>query len=407
MYTYGFVVSFLCVPDVVRFLTAGGAVVEGTNHVLYFTSRVVQIKPHYIFKNFRLSRRQGVLLGVRNQWSNIIGFAKNANRECEIVCLTMGVRVSGYIEEIYSLDRPLSIITLVVVLLSMLTTLSMLFVAYFTNFLGNLRFARLMACLLLISFIHHILTLCFLFLNTPPQLDWCLSFFGVLLIGGLAMTSTELLYFFASLTHFWNKKRVRIFQVFWFVFTTFCYIDGGIKLGYLGQETPNTYQRYWPPYELGVSIISSTASLYYLLQSLYIFALVYRHIRITKRDTLKLRIPKMIQFLGLVFMVGMIDVMGVVFYVIEPMVNDDRSMWTPSGCMMYFHAIGVCLVFQQLKYITIARDEEISGHDKKSVVMLLNARQTKSKSKQASVVQEVELKTVLKTVQVSRSLFVK
>ena len=66
---------------------------------------------------------------------------------------------------------------------------------------------------------------------------------------------------------------------------------------------------------------------------------------------------------------------------------------------MYIHVIGVCVVFQQLKYISIARDEEISGEKKSDVPLVRKLTDQKYSS---SVVSEP-----LQTVKISHSVLMK
>jgi hypothetical protein len=213
-----------------------------------------------------------------------------------IVNLTMGIRVNGYVEEIYGVNSPIRIITVITLAITLVSTLCMMYMVAYRNFVGKTSYARLLCTLFTLSTIHQVLTFLFLFFNTPAILDWFLSFSGVCVVHCLGISNGELLCFFAPLTHFWNKKRVRILQVFWLLFSFFCVIEMYVKLGYIGQELPALEGAFWLPQTLGTSLIMAIVNLHYILQSLWILSLLYRHMRVTKKDALKLRVPKMIQF---------------------------------------------------------------------------------------------------------------
>jgi hypothetical protein len=272
----------------------------------------------------------------------------------------MGVRINGFREEIFHLSSLLHQMTLLLLCISIISTISMFFVITCTQFIGNKRYTIVMIIALVLGFLHQILTLFFLFMDTPPIVDWFTTFIGMLLLLLGAISHTEVLYFFSCLTMFWNEKRIRTFQVMWVLWKIYCSLEGYMYLFYLGQKLPSTIPYFYFPDASGIPIFSASVSLYYCLQSLHIIYLVYGHFKVTKKDTLHLRIPRMLRFIAIIIIATTIDIFGVLSFAIGPSIAEERAMWTLGANALYIHVTGMAVVFYELKFITIVKDESIT-----------------------------------------------
>jgi hypothetical protein len=89
---------------------------------------------------------------------------------------------------------------------------------YFTlRFVGNKRFTKMMLGLIMLIIIRQIMIFMQLFIEAPPIFDWIITTFGMITILASAILQCEILYFFSSLTQFWNQTRIRMLEIFWVV----------------------------------------------------------------------------------------------------------------------------------------------------------------------------------------------
>jgi hypothetical protein len=284
----------------------------------------------------------------------------------------MGVRINGYREEIFHLNSALHQITLLLLCISAVSTISMFFAILYTQFIGNKRYTYVMIVALLLAFLHQIITILFLFTDTPPILDWFSTLIGMSLLLLGAISHTEVLYFFACLTKFWNEKRIRILQWLWVSWKLICTLEAYVHLFYLGQDIPSSISGFYFPDASGIPIFSATVSVYYCIQSFHIIYLVYGHFKVTKKDTLHLRIPRILRFIAIIVVAATIDVLGVFCFAIGPSIGEPRAMWTIGVNALYIHITGMAAIFYELKFITIVKDETISMEKRTELPRLLH-----------------------------------
>jgi hypothetical protein len=270
----------------------------------------------------------------------------------------MGYRSDGVQEPIYELSSPLHVITIIFYLSVMLSTFVTAYFVIIARKIGNKKFEWMMIVLLLVCISHQLVLLCFLFIESPPFLDWINTSLGVYLLMGSGIINCEILYFFSSLTEFWNLRKIRWFELFWVLYHFFCYAEGYTQLGFIGRKIPSSIPRAVFLYGHGVTLYCVSLSIVYAIKSLYIVRLIYRHLSIKQQENIEKRVPQMRRLASTIIIGTIFNWIGIVLFGIRTFTSESRSFFLLGASCLYLHVNNIAVIFYQLKYSTLTTDEE-------------------------------------------------
>jgi hypothetical protein len=296
----------------------------------------------------------------------------------------MGFRSDGAFEQNFALDSPLRVLVMIVFASVMIITLFTMYFVMIARKIANKKFEGMMIMLLMISLAQHIMLFVFLFADTPPILDWILTTFGIYIIMGSAILNCEILYFFSSLTEYWTLRRIRIFQGFWVLFHFFCYLEGYTQLALLGRSIPASIHRGIFLYGNGVTLFSIAVSLTYTVKCLYIIRLITKHFGVGKQDAGHKRVYLTKRLIFTIAIGTIFDWVGIVLFAIGIGMVDFRPFFNLGVSCMHLHVNSIAVIFYQLKYITIAKDEDADGPPKKTIQWLVRPGKEKGQELMAS-----------------------
>jgi hypothetical protein len=301
----------------------------------------------------------------------------------------MGFRSDGALEEHFALHSPVRVMTMIVLIGVTVLTLNTIYWVMIVRKIANKRFEWMMILLLMISLLQNVMLLIFLFCDTPPILDWLITTFGVYILMGCAILNCETLFFFSSLTEFWTLRKIRYFEVFWIVFHGFCYLEGYTQLVFLGRSIPDSIHRGIYLYGNGLTLFSIAISLTATVQASYITRLLVRHFGVGKEDSVQKRRSMTKRLICTIALGALLDLTGITFYAIGVGSTDFRPYFNLGVCCMNLHVNNLALVFYQLKFITIAKEEDV----KKTIHWLIphEKREMKSIATQRTMMQETRL----------------
>jgi hypothetical protein len=286
----------------------------------------------------------------------------------------MGFRSDGEYEPYFALYDPINAITLIIFISVMFTTLVTAYYVAIARKIANKKFEIMMILLLSIAIFQQILLLFFLFGDTPPILDWINTTMGVYQLMGSGIVHCEILYFFSPLTNFWNIRKIQLFKVFWFLFHFLCYAEGYTQLFFIGRKIPASIDRGFLLYGNGITLFCVAVSIAYTAKSMYIKNLLYRHFSATQGQKVEKRMPQMRRLVFTIVVGSVFDWMGIVCFALGVFVGSGRAFFTLGVSCLYLHIISSAWIFQQFKYITIAKEEDADGTPKKTIHWLVSPK---------------------------------
>jgi hypothetical protein len=236
----------------------------------------------------------------------------------------------------------------------MLSTLVTAYFVIIARRIGNKKFEWMMIVLLIICISHQSILMVFLFTDSPPFLDWINTTLGVYLLMGTGIINCEILYFFSSLSEFWTLVKIRSFELFWILSHCFGYLEGYTQLGFIGRKIPLSIPRAIFLYGHGVTLYCVSLSLVYAIKSLYIVRLIYKHLRMTKQETIQRKLPRM-RRLAMTIVVGTIfNWIGILLFGIRNFTTEARSFYVLGGSVLPLFACKqhrIDLLSAQVQYI--------------------------------------------------------
>jgi hypothetical protein len=137
-------------------------------------------------------------------------------------------------------------------------------------------------------------------------------------------------------------------------------------------------------YGKGIVIYSLVGSLAFTIQSFYIIHLVYKHFMVSKKESLNIRAPQMKIFIASISLGSLLDWLGIFIFAGGLFVNDERTFFTLGVCLLYIHAIGLSLIFYQLRFISIQDGSE--SNPKKSIVFLKDLKPMETRANETETV---------------------
>jgi hypothetical protein len=282
----------------------------------------------------------------------------------------MGVRAGGFREEIFRFETLLEFFAINMEMISGVLMMVTLYAILAHNVIGITRFSRCMVVVLGIAILHQILYMVFLFLMTPPIIDWILTTVGLTLILSIALLHMEIFGYFSSLTSFWTKRKVLVLQICMVILLFLCQMENFVQLYYLGSPIPAEFPRALILYGHGMNMFAGVVSIYHTVQSFYIVSLLYRHLKMHKAETFHLKIPRIQLFIIMTIVGTCMDWMGILCFTVGYFTSQTRTWITLGITIIYLHIAGIALLFVQLKKITLEQELEQSENPIKRLVDL-------------------------------------
>ncbi|KAJ3302639.1 hypothetical protein HDV03_004824 [Kappamyces sp. JEL0829] len=262
----------------------------------------------------------------------------------------MGFTMDGNLDEELSFSSMTTVCVFSVQMLTLLLTVLSLVVYVTRSPLANKAFTRYMIFLCSWSTLYQTLQFLFVYLRTPPWLDWVFGWSGVLMMCMSIVTSMEVLRIFKVLSSFWTDRRITALQLCWI--GAYVALMGGeyLRLGYMGRASPD-WIFMW--YNTGITCFAAACSIYDWIQMTYICWLLYRFFTTKRQDNGPITIPRLYTLTAAIMLVAVIDFTGLVLFA----ASSRREFQVIGTSAVNMHVVAIGIVFYELKHITLMPTE--------------------------------------------------